>query len=318
MTEHRYAVAAIVGAAVLWGTTGTAAAFAPSVSALAIGAGAMGIGGILQALVNVRSFRRDLGGLSANRSLIAVGAFCVFVYPLAFYTSMRAAGVALGCTISLASAPLMSAVIERLLDKRPLSRRWVSACAFAIPGAGLICVPDAAGPSNGSTSSVLGVGLGLVAGLTYAGYARVLRVLQGRGVSRGASTGAVFGVGGMILIPVLFIAGGSALSGSWQTVMVIAYLALVPMFLGYILFGYGLAKVDTTTATTVTLIEPAVATVTAVWILGESLSHAAWLGLAALAFALSILFAPARRCRATISVRPGRPPVSGGDRVGSA
>ena len=40
-------VLAIVIASFLWGTTGTAAQFAPEISPLAIGAFAMGIGGVL-------------------------------------------------------------------------------------------------------------------------------------------------------------------------------------------------------------------------------------------------------------------------------
>lgn len=42
---------AVLGAAALWGTTGTAATFAPEVGPLAMGAAALGIGGLLQALV---------------------------------------------------------------------------------------------------------------------------------------------------------------------------------------------------------------------------------------------------------------------------
>lgn len=37
--------------AALWGTTGTAAALAPSVAPWAIGAAAMGVGGLLQSLI---------------------------------------------------------------------------------------------------------------------------------------------------------------------------------------------------------------------------------------------------------------------------
>ena len=47
---HRWGVIAILFAAVVWGTTGAAATFAPDVSAAAIGAAAMGLGGIAQAL----------------------------------------------------------------------------------------------------------------------------------------------------------------------------------------------------------------------------------------------------------------------------
>ena len=45
---------AVLMAATLWGTTGTAAAFAPEVPAMAIVAAAMGGGGLLQALMAVR------------------------------------------------------------------------------------------------------------------------------------------------------------------------------------------------------------------------------------------------------------------------
>lgn len=122
MTPHGAAVAAIVAAAVLWGTTGTASAFVPSVSPLVIGAAAMGFGGLLQAAVNIGAMRRNRGELWSNRAPLVMGALCVAVYPLCFYTSMRLAGVAIGCVVSLASAPLASALLERFLDQARLSR----------------------------------------------------------------------------------------------------------------------------------------------------------------------------------------------------
>jgi len=42
---------AISATSLLWGTTGTAATFAPGVGPLAIGAAALGIGGLLQAAI---------------------------------------------------------------------------------------------------------------------------------------------------------------------------------------------------------------------------------------------------------------------------
>ena len=77
--------------------------------------------------------------------------------------------------------------------------------------------------------------------------------------------------------------------------LVLAYLALVPMFVGYVLFSRGLAGIDATTATTVTLVEPAVATVLAVLILDEHLGLIGWSGMALLGLALLILVAPGRR-----------------------
>jgi len=49
--KYRTGVAAVTAASALWGTTGTAATFTSGVGPLAIGAAALGIGGVLQALI---------------------------------------------------------------------------------------------------------------------------------------------------------------------------------------------------------------------------------------------------------------------------
>jgi len=82
---------------------------------------------------------------------------------------------------------------------------------------------------------------------------------------------------------------GAPLLATPQAFAVGAYMALVPMFLGYLLFGYGLTKVSVSTATTVTLTEPAIATLLAVLIVGERLGTLGWNGLAVIAVVLVIL-----------------------------
>lgn len=49
LSAHSGFIAVLI-ASILWGTTGTAASYAPNLSPLAIGAIAMGGGGLLQAL----------------------------------------------------------------------------------------------------------------------------------------------------------------------------------------------------------------------------------------------------------------------------
>ena len=51
---------AILFASILWGTTGTAASFAPAVSPLAIGAFAMGVGGLLQAFLARKAILKNI------------------------------------------------------------------------------------------------------------------------------------------------------------------------------------------------------------------------------------------------------------------
>jgi DME family drug/metabolite transporter len=282
---------AIVVASLLWGTTGTASALAPSVGAVTVGAGAMGIGGLLQIVFSRRALYRDRAMLLARYRLVAFGGLCVAGYPLAFYSSMRVGGVALGCVVSLASAPLASAVIERVCDGRALTRQWALACGFGIVGSVLLSLSRHTGSGSDAHAAVVGVVLGLAAGGSYAGYSWAMRRLMDDGSSRGASAAAVLGLGGILLMPV-FVATAGSVVVTYPGIVVIAYLALLPMFLGYVLFSYGLARVGATSATTITLLEPAAATVLSVVILHETVSAVGWVGVALIAVALVVLTLP--------------------------
>lgn len=281
-------VLAVFVTAVLWGTTGTAATFAPEVSPIAIGSVAMGIGGLLQALIALPCLRRERATLAAHKGLVAVGAVAVVVYPLAFYSSMHLAGVAIGTVVSLASAPLASGVLELLLDRKRLSPWWMLAAALGTTGSALLCVAKAAQPSASATETLMGIGLGLAAGASYALYSWAVHRLLGQGISRGAAMGSVFGAGGLMLLPVLVLTGAPLLDSA-TNFAVGAYMALVPMFLGYVLFGVGLTRVRPSTATTITLSEPAVAALLAIAVVGERLSLLGWSGLGVLALALAVL-----------------------------
>ncbi|MCF6521501.1 DMT family transporter [Streptomyces sp. JJ36] len=289
----------VLAASVLWGTTGTAATFAPAVGPLAIGAAAMGLGGLLRALVSAPRIAREASGLRRQRGAVLAGAAAVAVYPLAFYSSMHLAGVAAGTVVSVGSAPLASALVERVVDGRRLTRRWMLGAALGLSGTVLLCGAEAAAghsaPGAGSgRATALGIGLGLVAGLTYALYSWAAHRLISRGVSGGAAMGSVFGLGGVLLVPVL-PATGAPLLDSWPNAAVGAYLALVPMFLGYLLFGWGLAHVPASTATTLSLLEPAVAALLAVLVVGERLPGTGWGGIGLVVGCLVVLTLPVRR-----------------------
>ncbi|MFG6518843.1 DMT family transporter [Sulfitobacter sp. 1A13496] len=308
MQGHRWGVIAILFAAVVWGTTGTAATFAPEVSAAAIGAAAMGLGGIAQALLAGRGILNQRRRLWQQRRLLVIGALAVAVYPLAFYGAMRLAGVTVGTVITIGSAPLLSALIEYLLDGRRLTLRWSFGAAVGLIGMGLICLAegDAHDSAVSAPSVPLGVLLGLIGGFTYALYSWSARRMMLQGTGSAVAMGATFGLGGLLLMPVLAVSGGAFLA-SWTNAAVGLYMAAVPMFLGYIAFGYGLARVEASTATVITLFEPVVAAVLAVVIVGERLPPQGWVGVALVIGCLAIITLPApRRLRRHTPAPPPR------------
>lgn len=297
--ERMLGIFAVLFASVLWGSTGTAATFAPDVSPLAIGAVAMGLGGLLQALISAKGIIASRQRFWQNRGMLVTGALAVGIYPLAFYASMHLAGVTVGTVISIGSAPLLSALIEYSLDGQRLSRRWMSGAAIGVAGMILLCVAESTGHSAAGQGSgvIIGIGLGLIAGLTYALYSWAARHLMQRGIGSRAAMGATFGLGGVFLMPVLF-ATGAPLLASWNNAAVGAYMALIPMFVGYVCFGYALARIPASIATTITLLEPAVAALLAVLIVGERLPALGWTGIGLVIACLIFITVPLKRRRA--------------------
>ena len=82
-----------------------------------------------------------------------------------------------------------------------------------------------------------------------------------------------------LLLPVLLVTGAPLLQSA-LTVGISVYLAVGPMLVAYLLFGLALGTLRSSAATTITLIEPLVATVLAVLVVGERLAVVGWVGLA--------------------------------------
>jgi len=294
--DYTIGVSAVLFSSVVWGTTGTAATFAPEVSAVAIGAAAMGIGGLLQALLAGRGIVRSLSLLNKQWALLVLGGLAVAIYPLAFYASMRMAGVTIGTVVTIGSAPLLSALIEYLFDGSRLSRQWLVGALIGLIGIVLITVAEGADHAAIETNSsvITGICLGLLGGLTYALYSWTARRMMLNGVRSSVAMGATFGLGGLLLMPVLIVAGGPFLV-SWNNAAVGIYMAIVPMFLGYVCFGIGLARIPASMATTITLIEPVVAAILAIIIVGERLPLIGWFGVALVISCLVVITIPLKK-----------------------
>jgi DME family drug/metabolite transporter len=72
-------------------------------------------------------------------------------------------------------------------------------------------------------------------------------------------------------------------------------MAIVPMFLGYVCFGIGLARIPASMATTITLIEPVVAAILAIIIVGERLPLMGWFGVVLVISCLVVITIPLKK-----------------------
>lgn len=281
----------ILGAAVLWGTTGTASSLAPvGAPAAAVGSAGLALGGLLLVATtrgawSLRRYTR------AERWRLALGALAVTGYPVTFYPAVARAGVAVTTVIALGSAPVFAGLLSWLTGQTRPTARWVCATVAAVSG----CVLLVLGPElAGVTAPVRSTGLALaaLAGLSYAGYSLVGGGLIARGHPANAVMGAMFGAAAVVVLPVLLAAGTHWLA-SVRGAAVALHLAVLTTFVAYRLFGRGLRHTSAQVATTLTLAEPAVAAALGVALLGERLPALSWCGLAVLVVGLVVLVVPA-------------------------
>ncbi|MEZ9059095.1 DMT family transporter [Vibrio pelagius] len=280
LAPHQHGSLFILLASILWGTTGAAATLVPEVSPLAVGAFSMGIGGLIQVFIASTALKRDASLLKHHRKEVLIGALALMVYPMAFYTSMRMAGVATGTVVSIASAPLFTLLFECLFStKRNLNnRKWVS-LGLGVVGIVLLVNAESTHGHAELQFKLWGILLGLVAGLSYATYSLMAKELINKGVQSQAAMGAIFGLGACLLLPTL-LASGDNLFVSQTNTLVLIYMAVIPMGVGYIMFGVGLRHINASTANILTLFEPVVAAVIAVLILEEYIPPIGWFGIA--------------------------------------
>ncbi|EMQ4279377.1 EamA family transporter [Vibrio alginolyticus] len=279
-TDYQLGTLSILFASTLWGTTGTAASLAPDVSALAIGAFSMGIGGFMQACLSAKSLKRDFRKVVHKKKTLLISIIALATYPLAFYSSMRFAGVAIGTVISISTAPFFSALLECLFSRnQTITKRWMMSFAIGVIGITLLLASESSANSLfDQDMKHWGVLLGLLAGLTYAIYSWGVKAMIDHGIESQTAMGSVFGIGGVLLLPTLFITGDNLFASSTNTAIML-YMALIPMGLGYVAFGFGLRFVTASGASILTLFEPVIAAALAVAIVGEEISFIGWVGI---------------------------------------
>lgn len=266
----------ILGAAVLWGTAGTAGLLITADS-VGVAAARLVIGGVLLALLGGRAVK------SAIKPDLLLAALAVAAYQLCFFAAIGRTGVAVGTVVAIGSGP----VFTGLLSGKPLSGRWMAGTTAAIAGCAALLL------GGGAQVVVSGVLFALLGGVLYAFYA----VRAAKAISAGAASNAVMGVlfGGaaVVMLPVLLWSGAGWLAQPAALGAAI-YLGVGATALAYFLYGRGLRTTPVATAATLALAEPGVAALLGLVVLHESLTPLSIAGLALLALSLVAVALPER------------------------
>lgn len=273
----------VLMAAMLWGTTGTAQAFAPvGFDPMVIGTLRLAIGGVsMMLIVLMTSGVSQLKGWPIKTTLAA--ALFTALYQAFFFAGVAKTGVAVGTIVGIGSAPVAGGLLGYLFRGERPGRSWFVATTLAIVG----CVVLTFSSGGNVVIDLTGVVLAIGAGVAYAAYTLVIKGLLERHDAN-AVIAVVFCVGALMLAPLL-IGREMAWLAVPRSLVVILHLGLVTAALAYWLFARGLQRVPVATAVTLTLAEPLTAGLLGLFVLGEQLNPVSFVGIALIFSGLSVL-----------------------------
>jgi DME family drug/metabolite transporter len=230
------------------------------------------VGGLLLVLI-ARAVREPRGARPWARGPVALAAIGVAVYQLAFFAAVADTGVAVGTIVALGSAPALTGALEWLVTRRSPDARWAPATALACAGVALLVL---AGGGHSGVSAP-GVALAVLAGASYATYTLAAKRLLGDGHPPERVMAAAFGLGAVLLLPVLAIGDPGPLTSAGGLALAL-FLGVVPTALAYVLFARGLRRLSAAETSTLTLAEPLTAALLGAAVLGERLTVLSGLG----------------------------------------
>lgn len=284
MSTHtrRTGILAVVGAALCFGTTGTTQQLGvPHVSPVAVASARLLCGSIF--LFIFAAFQKKQRGdiRMPLRDLLICGTG-IGMYQLTFFSAVHSTGIAIATVTALGASPTLSALVAFVaLGEKP-QRSWYLGTSITILGIVLVGTANGIDSFNGK-----GVALAVLAGFGFAVFNVVCRKSLAQGAQDLWLTATTFGVAAVVSFPFLFTQNLHWIVTA-KGFMTVLWLGLVTTSIGYVLFMFGLKRIESSLAATVVLAEPATATILAAVVIGEKLVLQSYLGIATVA--LGILY----------------------------
>lgn len=272
----------VVVASVLFGTSGTARSFAPeSASSLSVAGVRLMVGAVPLLVYGLATDGRNRPRLRAEA--VAAGA-AMALFQVCFFSAMEHSGVAVGTMLTIGSGPVIAAVIDSLLGRRPPGR-VLAALAAALVGLAMLVLGSP--PEGDSSFSVAGVFFALGAGASYAVYTLLCKRLLDDGWSGTWTMAWSFAVAA-VLGAAFVVPSSLDWLGTPSGPVTVAYLGLATISVAYLLYARSLSRLTGSMVVTLTLVEPVTATVLGALVLGEDIRPVSWLGAAVVVAALVI------------------------------
>jgi DME family drug/metabolite transporter len=271
----------VLTSAILFGTVGTAIAYAPAnAGGSALGIGRLAIGALLLLIfMPVFGGKRTNFFVHARKKSVFFMAIGAAAFQPFFFSATTSNGVALSTLLAVGCIPIFTGILSAIIFHERFSTLWFAATSLAIFGLALRFSGEI------KVESTLGIFMAFGAGLSVAIYVNAAKIALRSQENPIELTSTAYLIGSLFLIP-LIVSEDLSWLGSLRGVAVVFYLGAITMALANIFQIYGLRKMSPSSAGTLALAEPLTATVLGITLLNESLTTISFIGLAIVSAAL--------------------------------
>lgn len=265
-------------AGVGWGTGGlfgSLLADRAQVSAVVVAACRLLGGGLI--VLSTFAFRRSgwMTTAGSRRLICAIGVLAA-LFQTGYFAAVTLINLSTATLITIAAAPVVVSLAEIAAGRRRFTARLGLILVLTVGGLCLLV----GSPVDGIEPSALAAGTVAALASSACFATMTLAVAHSRStIDPARLTGFGFTLGGLLLIPVAAVTGGTgAMLINPTGVLAAIGLALIPTAISYSLYFRALTTLPATTASVLAIIEPLTAAVLGHGVLGEELSLSAVVG----------------------------------------
>lgn len=252
--------------------------------------------------------RGERGPMDRRSLGLAAFAGILFAGDLIFWHhTINLVGAGLATVLGNLQVVVVAVAAWLLFGERPSARTIV---ALPIILLGVVFIAGVLGGQNYGTNPQLGVFLGLLTALSYAGYLLVIRRISGRRTAGPVAVSTTMTAAVALLVGIAL--GSLDLTPGWESMIWLILLGVSAQAIGYLFISLSLPRLPAVVTSIILLAQPVVAVGLAMVILGETPSVGQLIGVACVIGGIAFATVPLTRLRRRPSNVPSAPAVGPG------